>query len=493
MKKIALYLQFLLLASSGFDLYSKLPESKKMTQSEAHISVPLINKMVQRWYSFKKTPYFKQLYDAVTTKEREFNDSHYAFYNAFSNEWRVPQDLYLKLYERFHPLTMDINDFRAFRWIPVDHKTPTELIKEEMVNHGLVNDNEWRLKTYLLSTNLALFGNTGYPGECTFDYYLKAKSNTKVSEQIFKGILDIFDDPTKYVEGETPALYRYLPEIMNLDQYLAAKPLPDGSEPQSLAQIFIPKSIVDKVAYIAWVQGIPYDAQLANWVMSTVKKSEGTAPLYPPTKALLENIRELFKDQQENHPLFKSILNGIEEGKCQISTFLDQYKEAPYLIPGLNNIQARLIVSPEFIGSIGTDVKVFTYDKIPADKKKAYEDKLNKIVDKIFTAKIARAKAQTLALENPAADAETVSTDEQALVDDSSTDTTTTNIVQTTTKPKQPGANKNAARTKKQPVKKAQQQKKRKVAAKKQPKKVVQKKPLIKTAPTRKKSQDSQK
>lgn len=372
---------------------------QKMTQSEAHMSVPLIKNMVQKWYSFKKTPYFKELYDAVITKERDYNDSHYAFYNAFSNEWRVPQDLYLKLYERFHPLTVDINDFRAFRWMPVDHKTPTELIAEEMRNHGLVNDNEWRLKTYLLSTNLALFGNTGYPGECTFDYYLKAKSNTRVNEQIFKGILDLFDDPTKYAEGETPILYKYLTEIADLDKFLVADPLPNGEEPQSLAQIFIPQSMVDKVAYLAWVQGIPYDAQLANWVMSTVKTSEGAVPLYPPTKALLEEIREIFKDKQEGHPLFKSIFEGIESGKYVISTFLNQYKETPYLIPGLNNIQARLIISPEFIGSVGADVKVFTYDRIPTDKKKAYEDKLNEIVDKIFADRIARAKAKTLELE----------------------------------------------------------------------------------------------
>ncbi len=396
MKLICKHISIIMIGLIHIPLYAPLEPAPNMTQSQAHVSVPQLHNLTQQWYSFDKNPYFEQLYDEVLKKERECVDSHYVFYNAYSNEWRVPQDLYLKLYVMLHPLTVSLENFRAFRWITVDHITPEEFIQKEMEEHGLINDNEFRVKMYLLSTNVALFGNVGHPGECTFEYYLNAKSNTNVSAAIFKCILDVFDAPTAYGPNQEPLLYKYIPEIMALDQYLKPEPLADGKEPQSLAQIFIPKEIADKVAYLSWVQGNPYDEQLANWVMVNAQTLPTSTPLYPPTQAFLDEIRQLFKDQQKEHPLFAKILSGIEQGRYKISTFLDMYKKTPEFIPGLNAMQARLIVSPEYIGNPAANVKVFMYDCISAERKAEYERILDDLVQRIFADIVALAQIRKL-------------------------------------------------------------------------------------------------
>ena len=345
---------------------------------------------VESWYKLSEVPYYQELFNNVATKERQFNDTHYAFYNAFSNEWRVPQDLYLKLYAKFHPGSADIKDFRCARWLPVHHVTPKELLKKEFLEHRMISDNEWRVKANMLSANLALFGNVGFPGECTFEYFLNAKSNTKVNPDIFKAILATFGADDKYIS-----------QINELaDIYLVADELRNGKEPQTLSQIFIPKQMADQVAYVAWVQGVPYEEKLANWVMSQSQTQFGKTPLYSneelalkkgvqTLKTSLQDVRQLFKDKQTQHPLFKQILEGIEAGKYHISTILDEYKAEPFMVPGLNHLQARLIVTPACVGNVEANVQVFDYDRIPQANKDAYNEELDSIVDQIFAERVA--------------------------------------------------------------------------------------------------------
>lgn len=354
-----------------------------MTQSEAHLSVPDIKAKVQSWYDIDNpNTYVRSLWDRVVARERQFNDTHYVFYNAFTSEWRVPQDLYLKLYAAFHPVTFDINTviFRAFRWLPVDHTTPQEFIKKAMREHGMVNDVNWYIKKDLLSTNLALFGNVGMPLECSFEYYLTAQSHEKVKPAIFKEILDLFG-----------ISYKYLPRIETLASYLQGEPITVKNKtyrPQTLSQIFIPKQFVDEVAYLSWRQGVPYDAQMVDWVKNKLKKQHKLVPV-------LDEVTALFKDKQESHPIFKQVLEGIEQGRYRISTALDAYKTNPGIIPGLNNLQARLIITPKYMRNVGSGVQVFDYDTISVANKKSYESQFNALIEEMLTDFLARNAAQS--------------------------------------------------------------------------------------------------
>lgn len=370
--------------------FIKIP-STNMTQSEAHMSIPSIRKAVEETYHISKNVLFQRLWESALERERQFNDTHYVFYTGFSNEWRVPQDLYLKLYTRFHPLSLNIKEFRAFRWMPAQHVMPQELLKSEFKKHGLVNDNADHLKFYLLSSNVALFGNVGAPTECTIEYFLSKKSHKKVDEVVFKGILDIFG-----------VNYDYLPVIMGLsDKYFSSDPmnLYLGKDKnlqkrwiQTMSQIFIPKDIVDYTAYIAWARGIPYEGKLIAWIHEQKQKGQAHSVAHP-LRTAIKDITKLFKDQQENHPLFREILMGIEQGSYRISKILDDYKRKPE--PYMNSLQARLIMTSQYIGNPGSNVHIFDYDAISQQNKDAYEKELNEITDKIFFEFLAKNAAKS--------------------------------------------------------------------------------------------------
>lgn len=375
-------------------VFASFNSKTEMTQTEAHLSIPSINALVQKKYNFKENPFYKKIYDQVVAKERQHNKTHDVFYNAFSNEWLLPQDLYLKLFSKLHPLTIDIKSFRTFRWISVDHITPKALLKRELTSNGMVDDNKLHIKANLLSTNLALFGNVGYSGECTFEFFLHAKSHRTIDADIFKSILDIFDKPTSYEKGETPILYKYIPEIQKLTTYLEPIPLKDGKKPQSLAQIFIPKKITDNVAYLSWVRGMPFDASLVSWLKNDPNLNT-PMPSFKSFQPRFVEIQNLFKDKDSNHPLFKEILKGIEEGKYGMSKLLHTYKTKPATIPGLNFLQARLIISPEYIGNPSMEIKTFDYNNISEKNKKTYEKKLDELVNKMFRDVLNRAASIT--------------------------------------------------------------------------------------------------
>lgn len=374
--------------------FIKIPK-ENLTQSEAHMSVPVIRKTVESWYFLNKNKPLQDLWNAVVEREREFNDTHYFFYHGVSQGWRVVQDLFLRLYIKFHPLSVNVHQFRAFRWMPVGQISTKEWLKKEIAEYGLVNDNEVRLKAYLLSTNLSLFGNAGFPGECTMEYLLDAKSNTVVAAWAYESVLDLF--------GATRA---YVPELMKLaETYLQSAQLKlymrnaqtgkvgwQNRPAQTLCQICIPKEFVNDVAYVSWVQGIPFEGKLVEWIKGQTQHKVGANPRYAKTQAALADVRALFKDKQEGHPIFKSILQGIEQNKYNISTVLDEYKSEPlYLGAMINELQARLIVTPHLVGSVGAGVKVFDYDFVPPAEKASYEAALDAIVEKIFDERISRA------------------------------------------------------------------------------------------------------
>ena len=122
--------------------------------------------------------------------EKKYKQSHYVFYHAFSKAWLVPQDLMLELTKALRPLTTTLPKFRFLRWQAFVQQNVTDFLMNEISSEGLINDNSPGHRASLLSVNLALFGNVGFEGESTFDYFLKPKSHAKVDAQIIKGILN---------------------------------------------------------------------------------------------------------------------------------------------------------------------------------------------------------------------------------------------------------------------------------------------------------------
>lgn len=377
-----------LLLMSNFALYAE------MTQSEAHLSLPSNKALVDKWYNMKTNPYFKKLYDQVVQKERQYNNSHYVFYHGFTNAWRIPQDLYLKLYAKLHPLTINIQNYRSFRWLSEQSQASKEFLRQQLIEFGIVDDTKDRVKAFLLSTNLALFGDVSHVNECTFEYFLTAMSHESVKYATFKEILDIFDNPETYPQGQTPMLYKYIPQLMKLINHLRGEKLVNSNgkvyeSPQTLSQIFIPKAKADDMAYASWVQGVPLEKELADWM---TKMTHGRKAV-KYTK-FVDDVAKLFKDKQNAHPLFRKILNNIEEGQFSISKLLDIYKTDPKAIPSMNQVQARILFFTDSM-HVSSGVKVYDYDRVPAANKKKYEQELDKIVNNIFKDVLSRASRHT--------------------------------------------------------------------------------------------------
>lgn len=380
------------------------------TQSEAHMSLEHNKQLVEENYHLKENPVFVKFYNEALAKEKEFKKTHYVFYRAFTNEWRVNQELYFKLFEKLSPLSLEydhegkyisLSNFKMFKQQTTKEQTAQELLIKELKLNGLINDNTEDIKSFLLSTNIAFFGNVGFPGEDTFNYFLNAISQTRFEPKYFKKTLDIFDDPKDYAEGQDTELYKYLPEISELYTLLTPEAItfnPSGKKllPQTLSQIFIKKEDIDSIGYPSWVQGIPFEDELVNWVEETLRTKDGLlVPSYKDIEKRLAEIRKLFKNDP-NNKVFKLILDKAENGKYKLSQTLEQYMKDPNLILNLNYIQARLIVTPKYLANPSAGIHTFIYDNVSEENKKAYEKKLDNLVNEIFKTIREKGKRQAI-------------------------------------------------------------------------------------------------
>jgi len=344
----------------------------KYTQSEAHLSLRHIRELITRTYNIEP---FLNIISSCIAKEAELKRSHYVFYHALANGWRVPQDLYRKLYERLDPLAKKTENFEFLRFEKSDIKESAKtFVVDQLVNYGLINDNLGETSAVVLSVNLAIFGNVGFPGECTWDYFMYPKSHAKPTEDRFEELLDSFD-----------ATHEYIDQLMQIGDLLHTKE-------QTLLQICIPKEIVDYVSYIAFIQGIPADKQTIDWVIEHLppKKPKGTQ--YERYQESLERIRTLFKTEQDKFPIFKQLHERAEKGDFSISALLEIYRNTPRKIDNINYLQARLVFTKDILRTPGIGIKYFKHDTIPREKLQEYNQKLDEIVDQIIQEKLSRTK-----------------------------------------------------------------------------------------------------
>ena len=345
----------------------------KYTQSEAHLSLRHIRELITRTYNIE--PYLNIISSCIA-KEAEFKRSHYVFYHALANVWRVPQDLYRKLYERLNPLQEKTKDFEFLRFTSGDLEVSAKtFVVDQLVNYGLINDNLGETSAVVLSCNLAIFGNVGFAGESTWEYFMTPKSHFTPGPESFKEILDNFD-----------ATHEYMDQLIQLSDILYR-------QEQTLLQICIPKTIVDYVAYIAFLQGIPADKQTMDWILENIPRKQ--QKYYTPYQKSLEKIHTVFETEQDKFPLFKELQERAKEGEFSMSALLEIYRNTPRKIDNINYLQARLVFTKDILRTPGIGIKYFRYDTIPREKLQEYNQKLDEIVDQIIQEKFSRAKAET--------------------------------------------------------------------------------------------------
>jgi len=342
------------------------------TQTEAYFQIPDLREAVTK--TFQVVPYMS-LVSRIMANEGRLRNTHWAFYHTTSNVWRVVQDLYTELYYHFNPKAPgSVQEFQFLRFNDEEGGHAKEFLMKELSENGLVDDNG-DASAFLLSVNLSPFGNTGFPSECSWRYFIKEKQHKVPDRSFYEDILKKFELGTEYVD-----------ELMSLVDLLS------DTKEQTMLQIFVPKDIVDDVAYLAWATGIPAYKEAIDWVRTNVKnKVYRGKEKRPAALWALDDLQERFKNEQEKNPMFREMMQRIQEGDYSVNSFLKIYTNKPWELPNLNYAQARLVFSKEYLLDPASGIKMYRHTTIRRRKLTEYQRRLDEIIKKIVATKSAAA------------------------------------------------------------------------------------------------------
>ena len=286
------------------------------------------------------TDFFEHLLDDVIKKEIEFEDEYYVFYHGQKREFIFPQDLYEGFYKiKFKQALKDFfmlriptkpsfifstDDFEKF-------KTIKEFIKKHIDNGEIKQwdfDEHKNIKKVLLAVNPSLFGNNFNGGESSFNYFINSGNASWIDiTQITKDVFEYFEIPHLYTKHKKEL--DYLAKLVSTTY--------DAKETGILLQIFIPKKIVDDVAYRCKAWGL------------------------------------LHYQNPNTHPA---------------SLDLEKYKQDSFtfLTPDytLDEMQFRLLLNNQFLLNPKSGVKFFRYYN-ETERTKGYKSKLQNLLQSITT------------------------------------------------------------------------------------------------------------
>lgn len=373
-------------------MQEKTPQKKsagedRYTQTEAHLQLKDVQKKVANFLQHAEgfvptkgeilpkpkkpnemvTPYLNIVIQAID-KEVEFKKTHYVFYHGMSNVWRVVQDVYKQLYAYFNPLN-PVKDFTFIRFTDMPSIKAQDYLSESITKYAGVNDTEAESRNLLLPVNLALFGNVGFPGECTWNYFLAPKSHALPDPQ--KNLQSILDAFTLKYDVDVLAK-----EINELTEMLAK-----ASEEQTLLQIFVPIEKVDDIAYLAWILGFPAHPKSMELIEGVI---EGKPKVGKVTFNAVTKMMKRYKKEGTDNPFYKELVSAVENGDFGVNAFLEVYRNNPYDLQNANDTQARLTITNDVLLNPQSGVKFFSYFTTPRTTQDQYIKKLNALVKKII-------------------------------------------------------------------------------------------------------------
>ena len=338
-------------------------EADKFTQTEALLNLANIRELITK--NYKVEPYLDTV-STVIANEARYRNTHYAFYNTTSNMWRLSQDLYTRLYARFNPEKVKKGfTFLRFNDESVDTSAQGFLVNE-LKTKGLVDDNT-DTKFIMLSVNLSLFGNVGFPGECSWEYFVNPQNHAKPIRVIYENMMKKFGLTDKYI-----------------DQLMALAEIYDTKE-DTIIQVLVPKNKIDQIGYLAWVKGIPAHGATISWVLGNAKSKR-----FQHVSPTMEKLTQEFASQKESNPLYKDMMASIQAGDFSLDAFLKIYCNTPWEIKEINDVTARLLFTPDVLLNPESGVKFYRFSPVHRNKLKEYSNKLNALIEKIVAEKDAQ-------------------------------------------------------------------------------------------------------
>ncbi len=209
---------------------------KIVTPTRTYLKQPELSGMVQEKWG-RDVEVHKPMIDRMMEKEEEFAKTHHVFYHAQRSHLVTYQHVITKLYEYVH--NKKVGNFTFVRkWHTALEKTDVEKF---VTSRGCWHyDRDRRLRPFLLSANVSLFGNTSRSRqkECSFDYFVSHYNmSPPQAEAMFSDLAAEF--------GFSPA---------SMEQLLS---LTESNDSSGMLQIFIPKELANKCVYIASPVGYP--------------------------------------------------------------------------------------------------------------------------------------------------------------------------------------------------------------------------------------------
>ncbi|MBS1988052.1 cell envelope integrity protein TolA [Candidatus Dependentiae bacterium] len=340
---------------------------KKMTQIEAHFAIPnrrgtLLDKVKEQFQVDDKNELVQDL-----IKQERAHQNYYTFYHSCDPRFRLVQDLYKKFYE-FFALKANIKNFVFFRWndpIFDTYSTADEFLKKEIEARGLIDDNISDVKTFIMSVNLSPFGGIGIGGETTWNYFVTGLSHFDPLAKILPGFFE-----------KAGLNKRFIDELREIYEIIAT---PEGT----LYQIFIPKNMADKIAYLSWRHGIPNDPDNPEFIVEMFGSIYGGK--MDEIRAYLERVQDAhMRGEQTFRAQIDLLFKAVNDGRFKVSTFLERFKVLPDQFKEPNMVQARLLFTNDMLLNPDSGILVYRYTTVPEEKMRDYEIRLSKVVDQIL-------------------------------------------------------------------------------------------------------------
>lgn len=237
------------------ETYAKLHLDKTCTPTTAYLARPELRLAVDKYYSQKMQdiglPYFKTLFTDIFKREVAFAGQYHVFYHGQEREFILLQDLYAGLYNIAQK--KQLQDFFMLRVPDKDlkkYKSVKDLVNYFFTRKKQIDNYAPGMQKLLLSVNASLFGNTYNVGSCTFDYFLTS-SNCYGTNKI-----NFIESAFKLFNYEHYFAH-YKQEIEELESLLRAQ---EHNKTGALLQIFIPKTVINTIAYRCVAGGVQYHA-----------------------------------------------------------------------------------------------------------------------------------------------------------------------------------------------------------------------------------------
>jgi hypothetical protein len=231
------------------------------TQTLAYLSNHALYENLNWHFNYKVNAlginFCRELFRKIFEREIELKDDYYVFYHGQKREFALLQDIYQGLYEIVYKKVL--HDFVMLRFPDKDFSKfgsvknfLEKYIKNgEQANKFLWFDTQSHIKKHLLKVNASLFGNTkmDFVGECTFYYFINSVNATTID------VVDLVSKAFQFFKIDK-YFNKYRALINELNNLLGEY---EAQKTGLLLQIFIPKKLVDELAYRCEPGGFLYN------------------------------------------------------------------------------------------------------------------------------------------------------------------------------------------------------------------------------------------